>query len=86
MYMQDLPEDDKWSVVKTMLSNDISVWKETLFNLEARKKLSIDLEERAELDMMLGTLAIYEAVLEHYLGIMEELDKVDDGGTETSDT
>ncbi len=57
----------------------------TIGEVESRKLLSIDLQERAEMEGVLATLTIYIELIEYYLEAMEGLELVD-GGKETSDT
>lgn len=78
--------NDKWGVLKDVMSGDLEEWRQIIAQLETRKLLSTDQRDILEIDMALGTFMIYEAVLSHYLELMEDFDKVDDGGTETSDT
>lgn len=77
---------DKWDSFKETLINDLEIWKMTIGEVESRRTLSVDLQERAEMQGILGTLSIYVEMLEYYLELMEGLEQGEDGGTETTDT
>jgi hypothetical protein len=72
---------DKWETLRTVLSDDLAIFKETVQNMELSRDKSILIAERQKLEIAMIPFAVMATTIETYLELMDEMDKEDDGGT-----
>lgn len=71
-----------WEALKLVLTTDLEAWVNEKNSMQLEYNTEMDLGKRGALQGAISLLSVYQSILEHYLGVMEDLEKEGDGGEE----